>query len=454
MKKLFRLLSVAALFAAALSFPSCGNDDNNGDTPTPPAPPADPKTVIFDGTTTELKSMVIDRLSIPDVTCILLSPEADLTTTEEMMALDANMENYLHKFFMVQIASANLADAQIDVMAEATFYYSFFNLSGIAPDLVQIDPEVKEGLSAGAITSKITNDVLTLDVLFTQTDGKVLKIHAAGAVPPIPTSNILTLNEGISVVKSAFFDKQADGTALYLSPSRISSARYLEDVDKFYTKLFVAPALMNGKKVDIASASAAFEFTLCIPVNQEKLTISNNNLQGATGTFSMEKKEGENKYAVSFDIILGDYHIEGTYDDTFVVYDITIPNEYILNEGTPVALKSVVVDKTNADLYVFYLSEKAGITTIAGMKAVNPIIVKANPAHFDGQPIGFTSSPETEITFDGTLYNAANGTRGNVTVQPISNDNNITVSFQLYHFEGDTTPALVGHYGGACVSIK
>lgn len=82
--------------------------------------------------------------------------------------------------------------------------------------------------------------------------------------------------------------------------------------------------------------------------------------------------------------------ISGNYNGAFVVYDTTIPNEYRLGaDGTPVTIQSVVIDKTDADICVIYLSRQPGITTVAGMSAADAV-VRLSKTMLDGVLRGFS----------------------------------------------------------------
>ena len=111
--------------------------------------------------------------------------------------------------------------------------------------------------------------------------------------------------------------------------------------------------------------------------------------------------------------------ISGNYNGAFVVYDTTIPNEYRLGaDGTPVTIQSVVIDKTDADICVIYLSRQPGITTVAGMSAADAV-VRLSKTMLDGVLRGFSGDDENvkiSITYEGVTYSRANTTLGNLAL--------------------------------------
>lgn len=449
MKNIFKFIILAVTLTASALFFSCSNDEPDG----PVVPPISPNEFTFDGVSTELKSLVVDTEYTPAITYILLSQEEGLTTLDEVMA-EGDDGEYLHKFLMIAVPTKNITDTNIDVMTE-TESFSFSNLSGVCDGFTSIMPGQIDEISAGTITVKAANDILTVDFTFDVVAGGVFAGHYSGAyaTPVVPTTNILALQDNVLPVRSTFYDKADGGVSLYLTPSRISTARYLEDVNTYYVNLNVNNSLLTGEVVDITKTQGLFEFTLCIPMNAEKFTIGTNNLDGASGTFKVVERGTTGTYMIELDITIDGYHVTGNYDGAFVVYDITIPNEYILNGNDPVAIKSVVVDKTNAALYSIYVSGKSGVTTVAGMKAAdaNPIIVTANPNNFTGDYLGFSIYPDVSITCNGILHNSETDKAGNtkITLEP----EKIAIDFELFKLE-NTDIALKGHYEGAYSSVS
>lgn len=442
-------MSFAALFGAAFATMSCQKDDN-GKPPVKPPVVVVPNEYSFAGITTELKSMVIDPTLTRGITYILVSPDEGLTTYEQMTEEGDN--GFIHEYFMMALPSKRIADLTLDVMTE-TDAFAFYNMTQSAPGFTQVEPGLTEELSAGKIIAKAADGKLSVDFEFTLLDGGVLKGHCSGnyELPEVPTKNFTSLDGDPLAVKSAFYAQEEGTTALYLTPSKISTARYLEDVDSYYAKLHVVDGLLTGEPVDITTTEAGFEFELCIPISGEKQVIGTGNLEGATGTFSVSKDTSAGQYGIVFDIHIGDYHIVGSYIGAFEVYDISMPNGYQEGRNELVALNSVVIDKSNSELYSIYLCEQSNVTTVAGMLAASPIIVTANPVDFNDTYLGFSMYPDVSIVYNGRTFNDENGNRGNTKISIV--DNVITIDFQLFEIaEGDI--ALVGHYAGAFTLVQ
>ncbi|MCS3336470.1 hypothetical protein NXU97_24300 [Bacteroides xylanisolvens] len=197
---------------------------------------------------------------------------------------------------------------------------------------------------------------------FTLLSGDKFKGSYEGSYTDIKqsTTNILTLNgENTRDIKATFYEKTNEGVALYLTPSGISSAADLNNVNTYYVRLFVPNTGLDGQEVDITTTNLAFEFTYYNPYDEERIEVSKGHLEDAAGTFSVSKS-ADNEYSLTLDLkYLGDnsLKISGNYNGTFKVYDTTIPNQYQLGAGgTPVTIQSVVVDKTDVDICVIYIS--------------------------------------------------------------------------------------------------
>ena len=262
---------------------------------------------------------------------------------------------------------------------------------------------------------------------------------------------------------ATFYEKTDEGVALYLTPSRISSAADLENVNTYYVRLFVPNAGLNGQEVDITNTNLAFEFTYYSPYDEERIQISKGHLEDAAGTFSVSKS-ADNEYSLTLNLkYLGDnsLKISGNYNGAFVVYDTTIPNEYRLGaDGTPVTIQSVVIDKTDADICVIYLSRQPGITTVAGMSAADAV-VRLSKTMLDGVLRGFSGDDENvkiSITYEGVTYSRANTTLGNLALGGRTSvslqGNEVEMTFEVVGIKKYGDASLSGYYKGAVTVIE
>ena len=415
------------------------------------APAKLPSEFSFGSEVRPLKSVV--ATVIGGIQYFYLSPYAGLTTVEDMSDTE---------FLMIGINPAMLGQV-LDITS-----YAFYNMTELgADDLTAVDPYGwSEICSAGKFKVEKTDNRVKITFSFTLLSGGKFEGSYEGAYSEIKqsTTNILTLNgENTRDIKATFYEKTDEGVALYLTPSRISSAADLENVNTYYVRLFVPNAGLNGQEVDITNTNLAFEFTYYSPYDEERIQISKGHLEDAAGTFSVSKS-ADNEYSLTLNLkYLGDnsLKISGNYNGAFVVYDTTIPNEYRLGaDGTPVTIQSVVIDKTDADICVIYLSRQPGITTVAGMSAADAV-VRLSKTMLDGVLRGFSGDDENvkiSITYEGVTYSRANTTLGNLALGGRTSvslqGNEVEMTFEVVGIKKYGDASLSGYYKGAVTVIE
>ena len=420
------------------------------------APAKLPSEFSFGSEVRPLKSVV--ATVIGGIQYFYLSPYAGLTTVEDMSDTE---------FLMIGINPAMLGQV-LDITSYDGMDYAFYNMTELgADDLTAVDPYGwSEICSAGKFKVEKTDNRVKITFSFTLLSGGKFEGSYEGAYSEIKqsTTNILTLNgENTRDIKATFYEKTDEGVALYLTPSRISSAADLENVNTYYVRLFVPNAGLNGQEVDITNTNLAFEFSYYSPYDEERIQISKGHLEDAAGTFSVSKS-ADNEYSLTLNLkYLGDnsLKISGNYSGTFTVYDTTIPNEYRLGaDGAPVTIQSVVVDKTGADISVIYLSRQAGITTVAGMSAADAV-VRLPKAMMDGVLRGFSGNEENakiSITYEGVTYSQANTTLGNLALGGRTSvslqGNEVEMTFEVVGIKKYGDASLSGYYKGAVTVIE
>lgn len=420
------------------------------------APAKLPSEFSFGSEVRPLKSAV--ATVIGGIQYLYLSPDAGVTTVEDMSDTE---------FLMIGI-NPDMLGQVLDITSYDGTDYAFYNMTELgADDLGAVEPYGwSEICSAGKFKVEKTDNRVKITFSFTLLSGGKFEGSYEGAYSEIKqsTTNILTLNgENTRDIKATFYEKTDEGVALYLTPSRISSAADLENVNTYYVRLFVPNAGLNGQEVDITNTNLAFEFTYYSPYDEERIQISKGHLEDAAGTFSVSKS-ADNEYSLTLNLkYLGDnsLKISGNYSGTFTVYDTTIPNEYRLGaDGAPVTIQSVVVDKTGADISVIYLSRQAGITTVAGMSAADAV-VRLPKAMMDGVLRGFSGNEENakiSITYEGVTYSQANTTLGNLALGGRTSvslqGNEVEMTFEVVGIKKYGDVSLSGYYKGAVTVIE
>ena len=420
------------------------------------APAKLPSEFSFGSEVRPLKSAV--ATVIGGIQYLYLSPDAGVTTVEDMSDTE---------FLMIGI-NPDMLGQVLDITSYDGTDYAFYNMTELgADDLGAVEPYGwSEICSAGKFKVEKTDDHVKVTFSFTLLSGEKFEGSYEGAYSEIKqsTTNILTLNgEKTRDIKATFYEKTDAGVALYLTPSGISSAADLENVNSYYVRLFVPNAGLNGQEVDITDTNLAFEFTYYSQYDEERIQISKGHLEDAAGTFSVSKS-ADNEYSLTLNLkYLGDnsLKISGNYNGAFAVYDTTIPNEYRLGaDGTPVTIQSVVIDKTDADICVIYLSRQPGITTVAGMSAADAV-VRLSKTMLDGVLRGFSGDDENvkiSITYEGVTYSRANTTLGNLALGGRTSvslqGNEVEMTFEVVGIKKYGDASLSGYYKGAVTVIE
>ena len=252
------------------------------------APAKLPSEFSFGSEVRPLKSAV--ATVIGGIQYLYLSPDAGVTTVEDMSDTE---------FLMIGI-NPDMLGQVLDITSYDGTDYAFYNMTELgADDLGAVEPYGwSEICSAGKFKVEKTDDHVKVTFSFTLLSGEKFEGSYEGAYSEIKqsTTNILTLNgEKTRDIKATFYEKTDAGVALYLTPSGISSAADLENVNSYYVRLFVPNAGLNGQEVDITDTNLAFEFTYYSPYDEERIQISKGHLEDAAGTFSVSKS-ADNEY--------------------------------------------------------------------------------------------------------------------------------------------------------------
>lgn len=401
----------------------------------------------FDGQTIDLKSAF--HLTQAGLEYLYISPQEGLTTIEEFAEAE---------YLLIGI-DPSLEGQRIDVLASDA-YCAFFNMTVLGEEEFTGGDSDSWGdiLTQGELSLTIASGRAIASFSFTLPSGKVFEGSYAGPYSEntVPEDAILFLDGNESPVRAAFYEKTADGVAFYLTPGAIESARELEDV-LYYVRLYVGNALLNQQEVDIETTNRPFEFTYVDNLSGEHLMIENGDTQGAAGYFTVTE-QGENRYTVEFEMDgIGDHMIAGLYDGEFAVYDLTVPNQYALEDETPTPIRSALLDRTDASQYAFYFSGTEGVTTVAGMQAADPVICYLKPDQMTGSPIGFSFSPDVRIVYKGVTYDQStttgnDGIANGGNIAATLDGNSVNIDFTIF-FIKEYGASLKGHYAGTVVLV-
>ena len=144
-------------------------------------------------------------------------------------------------------------------------------------------------------------------------------------------------------------------------------------------------------------------------IRDRSVTVTNTDLQGATGTITLYKYALQDNYRISFDLQVHDMHLEGYADGAFELYSYYSGNSYTVGTNDPVELQSAVIDRRSDDYYTIYLAPQAGLTDLEQIRQAEGVVtIKAAPQALDGLLVSFANEKDAgrilSIAYAGKTY--------------------------------------------------
>ena len=287
----------------------------------------------------------------------------------------------------------------------------------------------------------------------------------------VPASNpyYFTLDGNKSEVRTVFAKQEDDGIAFYVTSGNIDNAN---DLDKchYYARLFVPTSEMDGTDIDIKGTK---QYDLQLVDNVSDLTTPQyfTAFTGVTGNASgyVSVLDGhDGSYTLIADVtglgLKGVTHdLQFYYKGTPLVYDLSKPNQYVIGDNDPVALKSAAytVDEA-AGLYTIYLSSKENVATLEGMADADFVITVPEAFVSDGSIHGFSGediNAKASITFGGDKYcqetvsgDGAIAMGGNT--KTAIDDGKINIDFNLFGIVKHNNRNMIGHFEGNVTKLN
>lgn len=276
-------------------------------------------------------------------------------------------------------------------------------------------------------------------------------------------SNTFTYDGTTKELKSAFYKMNEDEATVdfYLTTAAITDAKLVEDCYQYAHITVPYSALWSGS-FDI-TGTTEFQFDFVDNINEESCHLSTGNTGSATGTISVAMQSTDT-YTIAIEISnFGSGHtFSATYDGVCMLYDLSTPNAYRLQDQDDVTLRSAVVTHKDG-LYTVYLSQKEGVTTVEGMADAD--IVVATPEEFLNDGLKGFSGDETRarvaVTYDGVTYSQANTTKGGDDALAIGGNaqvdlsgSQLAIDFAVYNIYKYNKANLTGHFEGTATVVE
>ena len=268
-------------------------------------------------------------------------------------------------------------------------------------------------------------------------------------------TSFISLNDLKTPLGSAYYQPLEEETIseIHLSPASPVMGALIDQVDEYYVRIRFDNALATAKTpIDITRIDKLFELEIVDPAQQKSVTVTNTDLQGATGTITLYKYALQDNYRISFDLQVHDMHLEGYADGAFELYSYYSGNSYTVGTNDPVELQSAVIDRRSDDYYTIYLAPQAGLTDLEQIRQAEGVVtIKAAPQALDGLLVSFANEKDAgrilSIAYAGKTYdNQGDNTKS--TIHGATAKQKIALAFY------EATNEMNGYYCGPFVDVQ
>lgn len=364
---------------------------------------------------------------------------------ESLVGQEIKMSEYVESDDMIQALYMN---ADYDILAGTNNYD--WSESGYAEGIIKVD---------------LTDSQVSVSVSYTpdataKEPGTDFTASYTGSYPSGEEStNTFVYDTTNRELKSAFYKtNEEDATVdFYLTYADITDAKLVEDCYHYAHIQVPYSALWQENGFSI-TGDTEFQFDLIDNLNEEAFHLSKGNVGDAIGTIKVVM-QSEDTYTIDINIEnFGSSHtFTAHYNGQCMLYDLSTPSAYRLQNQDDVPLKSAVVTLAD-DLYTVYLSQKETLDK-ADPKADADIVVVVPKEFLNDGLKGFSGGDDRakiSITYDGVTYNQANTTKGGDSALAMGGNANLqiedgkmTIDFTIFNIYKYDKANLTGHYEGA-----
>ena len=428
--------------------------------------------VVVGNETIELKSAVYTMQG--EYVYGFFSSQEGLTTMEAIMASP--------KYLMVAMSPDLLAENVNFKNFDTEFADNYFLITYVDNVKLKEEGDNYEPVSIasddwedycadGSLYMDFEDDNLVMNFSIEPNDGVEAFAGSYKGAYTIPASNpyYFTLDGNKSEVRTVFAKQEDDGIAFYITSGNIDNANDLEKCH-YYARLFVPTSEMDGTDIDIKGTK---QYDLQLVDNVSDLTTPQyftafTGLTGNASGYVSVLDRGDGSYTLTAKVtglgLKGVTHdLQFYYKGTPLVYDLSKPNQYVIGDNEPVALKSAAytVDEA-AGLYTIYLSSKENVTTLEGMADADFVITVPEAFVNDGSTHGFSGediNAKASITFGGDKY-CQETTSGDGAIAIGGNtktaidDGKINIDFNLFGIVKHNNRNMIGHFEGNITKLN
>lgn len=298
----------------------------------------------------------------------------------------------------------------------------------------------------------------TLLLSMTMADGTEVGVNASAPLTDLvpEVDNTITVNGSTEPVRAQFYMDDGTGlVALYFTSAAIDYFGEIGLAEDYFCVMLNEDDL-TGNTLDISTLDSNFAmFYMNQRPNEESSSVAygGGELDGATGTLAISRDATDpTRFTADIDVTFGDGNaVAVQFDGTCLSVDYEpetpeLPNEFTVMGATE-SIKSILVDKSDAEIWHVYFSATPGLATVEDFVADWAFHITAPADAFDGQPAGFSTYKDTlKFEYDGNTWDYDDG-NGRGTFTATLEGDQLTMDFTTY---GD----VVGHYQGTAIVVE
>lgn len=294
----------------------------------------------------------------------------------------------------------------------------------------------------------------TLLMAMTFTDGKKVGVNVSAIMsdPAPEEGNTITINNEQMPIRAQFYMDDEEGNVyLYFTSAKIYYFGEIEKAEDYFCIVLNEDDL-TGNEFDITNTDKTFSiFYMNQRPGEESASMADNTaLDGATGTVSVSRSASDpTQFTADIAVAFGDGNsVAVNFEGTCLSVDYVPDQPEVANEfscfGATEAIKSILVDQSDAEIWHIYLTATPGLTTVDEFVADWAFHITAPAEAFDGEPAGFSSYKEIlKFEYDGNTWQYP----GTGTLIVSLDGDELELDFTTY---GD----VEGHYSGTAVVVK
>lgn len=361
------------------------------------------------------------------------TPDEGIASAEDIFA---DCEEYFYG-----AVSPLLVGKTFDITTEQRLFTVLSTLAG-AP-VEGIMPDYPEEATSGEMTLSYVDGKALLVGWMVLANGTEVAYKMECEEQLTLLEDVIYRDTEVKPLRSAFYKESEDCTTLWFSPAGLEHAGELE-IARWYMALTFSNSLL-GEEVDIAALPGNSEFAFEVVDNAEadnSFAISREQMQGATGAFTVERIE-EGVYSAKVRILFGGVEYGLEFNSECLDYDFRpeAKTNYLTygkgNSKQEVDLVSATLD-CSTDVWV--------VTLTAADQSV--LSATAPGDFFTGEAKGFSQSPNLSVTYNGRTYSKANGDSGTIIASVVILESPQEEPILNFEFIGYDDLSCV--YSGAC----